>query len=649
MSSGERGVKEILYVRYKSGVSPISILGALYALFIFLPAEIYIYLMTGGTVSIPVGWFTLLFFLELSKYMGRRMTKQEATLLSVLVGIGYIPTSFIYAAWFRSSDIAQYFGLTKYIPDWAAPPPESGILELRTLFHTVWIPVYVVSFISWILSAMVSIGLALFVKEMYLEVERLPFPMVQVSSTAITVLTGEDEAPLRLIGIVSLIGFIWGFVVYGLPFLHQALTGQYVQFIPIPWIDLTRFTEVTLPGAFIGISTGLGTYSSGWIVPFPVVVGIFIASIATWIICNTYVVSNWEALGLPDVNPALPGVQSWWYPGMTIAIGLPRATMFFWFSIFLGLGLAAGLLPLIRHPRILRDACVLLIKPTTKVERRYTEPISGLKVTLPLIICGITGSIVLFAILVPEFFWSNLWIVPAMVGFPIVSTIIQCRSYGETPTVISIPANTLTYLAYYASGYKGVDVWFAPTIVGASGFSWLTTFKLAELTETSIRSLLKVYWLLVPLGIIVGFLYLELFWKMAPIPSGRYPGVAIFWPLSAVNTAIWIKGGLKGLFKPTWILYSFLLGGALYLLLDFTHSPITYIYLASGATTVPPISISFLIGGLIGLIIKRIKGDIWWNKNKLILAAGLIIGQGIAVTLSIAIGLIINSIWMLPF
>ena len=650
MSVEEKSVaKEALWVKYGSGVSPLSIIGALYAIFIFLPAQIYIYLMTGGLAGIPVGWFTLLFFLEISKYMGRRMTKQEATLLSILVGLGWIPINFIYSAWFRQSEIAHYFDITPYVPDWAAPPPESKILELRTLFHPVWAPVYAVYFASWVIVSMVSIGLALFAKEMYLEVERLPFPMVQVSSTAIIVLTGEDEAPLRMLGAVSLIGFVWGFVLYGLPFLHQALTGEYVQFIPIPWIDLNRYVETTLPGAFLGIATSLGTYSGGWIVPFPVVVGMFLASIAVWIVANTYVVSNWEALGLPDVNPALPGVQSWWYHGMTVAAGLPRANMFFWFSIFLGLGLAAGLLPLIRRPKIIMDAATLLFRPVTKVRKRYTEPISGLKVTLPLLIGGMVGGIVLFAVLVPEFFWSNLWIIPAMVGFPLISTIIECRTYGETPTAISIPASTLTYLAYYASGYKGVDVWFAPTIVGASGFSWLTTFKLAELTETRITSILKVYWILVPIGIVVGFVYLELFWRMAPIPSGRYPGVQIFWPLSATNTALWIRGGLKGLFRPDWILYSFLLGAGLYLLLDFTHSPITFIYLATGATVVPPVAISYLIGGIIGLLIKRFKGDAWWEKNKLILAAGLTIGQGIAVTISIAIGLIINSIWTLPF
>jgi len=55
-----------------------------------------------------------------------------------------------------------------------------------------------------------------------------------------------------------------------------------------------------------------------------------------------------------------------------------------------------------------------------------------------------------------------------------------------------------------------------------------------------------------------------------------------------------------------------------------------------------------LVGLLIKMALMKSKGEKWWKKYHMILAAGLGIGTSIAVAISVAISLIVTSIWVLP-
>jgi len=235
-----------------------------------------------------------------------------------------------------------------------------------------------------------------------------------------------------------------------------------------------------------------------------------------------------------------------------------------------------------------------------------------------------------------------------IIGMPFVTTIIGSRLVGETG-IGSFPVGYIQNILYYATG-AGVDVWFAPNYMTSSGSGWLSWFKVAELTETRSDSLIKAYWLLLPFALVVGYIYVELFWRIAPIPSGRYPGAVIFWDIDATMRSLWIKGReLPGLFTVDRILYAFVIATALYMVLDFLHSPITLVALGAGISTITPYAVTYLIGAIIAKILSWRTGKEWWNKHKMLIAAGLLIGEGLAVTLSVAVALIINSIWTLPY
>lgn len=633
------------WTTFTSGFTRMSVLAILYAIVVFIPATIYLTLMTGGVAGIPVAWFTLLLWVELGKLSGRRITKQEATMIMILTGaMTLYPLSLVYTAWYRTSPIAKSFDIGAYVPDWAAPSEETGIMKLRTFFNPAWVLPIGVTMATTLFFVMVNFGLGLFAREVFIETERLQFPMQQMSGTALMTLTGEEKRPLHILAVFAVIGFIYGYFLYAAPFILQAFYGRYVQIIPIPWVDLNRGIEKFFPGASLGVFTDLGPIASGFILGFPTVLGIFIGSFAIWFF------GNWLTFqyNLVDIDPINPGVQSWWAPGMSIQMAWQRSLLYVWAMILIGTLLAVGLAPILRRPWLLRRAFSYMLRP--RRVKRLTDPIPFGKVTLPLLIVGMAGSITLFAYLVPEFVKVVPWIFILMVFTPFLITMIGGRMIGETG--VDLPGNVFPYLTnllYYESGYRGVDIWFAPNIMTSSGGGTLSWFKVAELTETRSDGLIKIYWLLLPVALLFGYLYVELFWRLAPIPSGRYPGIAIYWDISATMQSIWIRGGSFGLFRPPWILYSFIVGTGLYLALDLLHCPVSFIALGAGVSTITPVAVTMLIGGLVAKIFSWIMGKEWWEKHKMLIAAGLMVGEGLSITLSVAMALIINSIWVLRF
>jgi len=224
------------------------------------------------------------------------------------------------------------------------------------------------------------------------------------------------------------------------------------------------------------------------------------------------------------------------------------------------------------------------------------------------------------------------------------------RMIGETGIGFSTQAGTMSNLLYLASGYPGVDVWFVPNISGVTGDGWMANFKVAELASTKVSSYIKMFLAAFPIAVVVGFAFVQVFWSLAPIPSGRYPGAAIFWPISAITSALWIKGVGLGLFNPMWLLGGFVVGSAIYLAFSFIPAiPISFIAVAAGTGTLTPFAVTYLIGTAIAMTLRRFTGAKWWDEHKTLLSAGMMMGEGIAVSLSICVVLVINSIWVSPY
>ncbi len=615
----------------------------MYATVIFIPARIFLELVVGGG-SLPVAWFMLLLWVKFSQLFGKPLTKQEAYLVYMLAGIEFLPLTLVYRAWFKTAPIVTKFGLTDELPSWYFPPTGSVVYEARTLFHPDWI-VPISLMLTWtVISTVLSISLGFVARELYVEVEDLPFPMEQVNSVAITSLTEGEAESSGILSIFGILGFSWGILVYAIPFLVQAWTGRQFQLIPIPWIDMTKLVEGNFPGAIFGLHTDIIFYATGLVIPFGVSASMAIGSLAVSFFGNWMTVAY--NLG-PDTDLAKPGYQSWYVPGMSLDLITTRSLMYFWFPIRIGLGLAVGIAPLLHHPRYLVNAISHLSNPFPPKGRRRSDVVSRPLIIVPLIVSLIAGTAV-FAILVPDFLFSNIWFIPFVVLMPFLSTLIRGRTRGEAGVTVLLPVGSLQNMMFIFSGYQKADVWFAPSPMTNQGAGWLNSLKVAQLTGTSATSMIKAYLLLLPFTVVIGFTYVDLLWRTAPIPSTSYPGAQIYWPIDATRQTLWIRGIRSGMLNPMWILYSFIAGAGVYFAFALTGLPISYIGLAAGANMLPPLAMAIFVGGVVSKILSHRLGEKWRFMSRLV-AAGLAMGESIAITISVAISLIMNSMWMLPF
>lgn len=625
--------------RFRSGLTKSSCLAAIYATVIFIPALMYLELMTGLS-GFPVAWFTLLLWVKLSELTGRKLTKQEAFLVFTLAGIEFLPLYYVQRTWYRTSGIAEFFGLTQEFPNWWVPPLGSGAFEVvgggvrGTLFHPDWVLPITVTLTWLVISIFLSISLGYFARELFVEEERLPFPIEQMNAVSIVAVTGEERRPMRILSVFAIFGFIWGFLVYASPFILQAWLGRSIQWIPIPWIDLNKRVQVFFPGAILGILTDLIPYAIGLVIPFNAAVGMAAGSLAV------YFFGNWLTVKY-NLSPV-----PWWEPDMSIAVAGQRCVLYFWSTIVIGVGLAAGLAPLMHRPGILKRAFSRMLHSTKGSKERLSDAVSfGKFILLPLIATIVAGT-ALFVILVPHFVMANPWILPFIMLMPIVTTLVTGRMRAETG-VEEFPVGNMRNIMFLATGYRTADAWLAPNPFQTGGRAWLTRFKIAELTETSSTSVVKAYLLLLPVTVVFSLVYIDLLWRMGPIPSARYPGAAAIWPIDVTYTSLWIKGGRA--FPTTWILYSFLGATGIYFALTLLKVPVSFIGIGVGVGQLPPYALAYLTGGIVGKILERRFGKERWNRRKMLVSGGLAMGEGIAVTISVAVSIIINSIWNLPF
>jgi len=617
---------------FQSGFTSRSILASIYAIAVFTPAIMYLQLVTGQT-GFSVAWFTLLLWSKLLEMSGNKLLRQEALIVFLLSGLEFIPLSLIYRAWYRQSEIAILFKLVYEIPDWYAPPPITRIIEFRTFLHSSWIPVLSLLAISSILNQILAFSLALIAREILIESENLPFPIQQANAVALVTVTEGEPFSTRILSVFATFGFIYGFFLYALPFVIQSWSGQLIYFLPIPWIDLNKQIEISMPGALFGLATDIIPYASGIIIPFKAAISLGIASLAVFFFGNWLVVKY-------NLSPT-----PWWTPGMNIQLASQQSILYFWATILIGFALSAGIGPILKHPKFFTSSLQHLINPTPQKSLRRTDPINfRIWILLPLII-SLVGHLALSIILVPNFILSNLWFIPFMIFLPFISTLTAGRMLGEVGTA-TFPSGNFQNILYLASGYPRADIWFFPSPATTSGHGYLTWFKIAEITKTDAKSLIKAFWFVWPVSFILGIVYLQILWSLGPIPSARYPGVQIYWPIDATFQSLWIKGREVGMFPVSWVFFSFVVGLLIFFLIDLLHLPISFAALAAGSGTLPPYGIAYVLGAIVSLVIEKIIGKEFWRKNKLLIAAGLMMGESIAITISVAVSLIINSIWM---
>ncbi|RLI36542.1 hypothetical protein DRO55_03340 [Candidatus Bathyarchaeota archaeon] len=618
----------------RSGLTWRSFLALIYAIVIFQPAIIWSQLALIGVSLAGISWFVMLVFVELTRLSGKPPTKQETFIIYSLTGLagsGVFFVNLIYNLYFTISPLTAEFGITDKIPWWYSPPAPlaAKIYKMRTFLHPAFLPILGVWVIFTILGLATDITMGLLTKQLYIDTEKLPFPMQQVPASAILTLT-EQPKRMRVFLFFIWIGLLWGALVYG------------VGILPIPWIDLNRVIHYILPGASFGIPTDLLIYCSGFIIPFHVVVSMFIGSLAVQVIGNSYLVIN-----------RVGEFSNEWFPGMSIILTAQRSILHFWMGPFIGIALAAGLIPILVRPKTLIQALSGMIpKKVGEAERVKSKGVISLWLLLGIWFGATIASIIIVHFLVPGYpilimlFFSLLW--------SFVWSLTTARSIGLTGQGLDARTGdvlTLTKYGYIAaSGYQGVDIWFINPVISTGGASWCASFKVAQLCGCTIKSYILAYLLAYPISLIMGFIFVSQFWRMAPIPSAQFPNVALNWPINVVRSNLWYSGKMFHVFRVEHLLASFIITAVPAALFEIFHVPISMIGVAAGASSMIPVTFGNLIGALLGrFVFERKLGEVWWREHRAVIIAGIGLGEGIVMILRVLYNIIAVSLWALPY
>ncbi len=646
---------------FAEGFTLKTILGALFVGVVMMPGAIYLGLMVGQNLGPAGQWTTIILFTEIARRSFTVLTRQELYMIYYMAGsitymVGGLALAggafawLIWAQYLVNSPAARQFDIADKIPTWYAPPLGSTAYVERTFFHHDWtIPILLLLFGN-VMSRMQWIGLGYFLFRTTSDVERLPFPMAPIAAQGATALAevSEEKESWRwqVFSVATMIGMVYGFFYVAIPVITSGFLADPLKLIPIPFIDLVPNAEDALPTGRIGIGTDIGLIFWGFVLPFPIVVGQFVASMFT------------NFLFSPILFRAHPEMFPTWSRGMNLLQSQITLDFDFYMSVGIGISLAIALIGVYT---VMGHLLKARVQRATGGGRTYRD-IPGGRGDFPIWAAlgawsFATVAYVLVAhALVPKFDLKFLLIF-AFLWSPLVSY-ISARLMGLTGRPISIPY--VLQATFILSGYKGVDIWFAPIPYYDHGWA-AQSFREVELTGTRMRSVIKAEAFLLVLMLTSSFIYWSFYWRSSQIPSSQYPYAQTYWPLNAFYQCLWASATAEtGANQPIFLLRAIkfpIIGyagvGALvsYVALILLRVPSLWFYgLASGFVIWTVDVIPLFIGAMLGrYYFARRFGTERWMRYAPVLAAGYTCGVGLIGMVSIGLTIIFKAVRSLPY
>ncbi len=644
-------------VPYDEGFTAKTVIGSLFVGLIMAPGAIYLGLVAGAGLGSAAQWVTIVLFAEVARRSFLPLKRQEIYVLYYVAGgLAAVALSDrgISGGPFGSLIWMQYFiqspqaaSIAQEIPGWVVPQPGSPAITGRTFFHMDWSRPIMVLLLTQILERISWLPAGYILFRATSDVERLPFPLASVAASGATALaeasTKEESWRWRVFSTGTTIGLVFGAFYIAIPVFTGVVFGRALMLIPIPFLDLMASTETFLPAAPTGISGNLGQVLTGFVLPFPIVAGSFIAS----------VICQW------GLNPAFyqAGLLPTWRPGMeTIPTRISNG-FDLWTSIGIGIQLAIAAIGI-----------YIVVKGSWEASRgrkgaqrgSWTEVPRGRGDTPRMLV----GAIILWTVATIAYIALTKSLLP---GFPLwllvvyglvwtpLNSFIAARMYGLTSQDVNFPF--LKELTIMKSGYTGIDVWYAPMPLHDYGYL-AQRFREVELTHTKFTSIVKAELLMLPIILIGGLLYWQFIWHTSPVPSSQYPFAQRMWPIHATQQAIWNQINKEGgaswvlnAIKPATITVSGAVTLAVYGVMYMVKAPMLAFYgAAGGANALPHDTIPMFVGALFGryYFARRIGVEKWVNYAPVLLA-GFACGTGLVSMAAIALALISKAVQPLPF
>lgn len=665
----ESGDGKVIREPYVDGFSTRTVLGALFVAVVMMPGAIYMGLVAGQSLGSAAEWVTIILFAELARRSFTRLSRQEVYILfyvasgiaaATLAHLALSGGPFAIAIWNQYLvQSPETSALAPQIPDWVVPPVTSPAILLRNLAHRDWwwsksagilSPMLLIC-VGYVLGRMGYFGLGYVLFRLTSDRERLPFPLAPVGAEGATALAetterqegrGSSSWRRNVFSAGAACGVMFGCVYVVVPVVSGLFLSKPIIILPIPFVDLTARVERVLPASFVSLSFDAGLVLAGMILPFRLVAGAFCAMIATTVVANPLL--------------ARAGLLPHWRPGNTMLVNQMIVGFDFWMSVAIGLSLAvlvAGIWAMCSSWR--KRAGAASGGGEGSIEERRPSRERGdfpawvgvaLFATSAFLLCVICKR------LVPDF---PLWIV-VLFGFvwTPLNSYISARMIGITGSGVGVPF--LRETVFITSGYKKVDIWFAPLPLADYGGA-AQRFRELELTRTKFTSVIKAELLMLPVIWVSSFVFWWFFWRMQQIPSAAFPFAARVWPLAARQAYLIFTANsseqplLLNALRPEVIGGAAGVGIAVYTVLSLLGVPIQFFYgMVMGVAAPTHVGINMLLGALVGRYIFRKRfGEERWGRYVPVVAAGFSCGMGLAAMAAVALSLIVNCVKELPY
>jgi len=623
---------------------------------ILTPAMLYYQLVFWLGLPFSV-WLILIVYSELWKVFRNPLTTQEAFLISsfapvALLGWGGIGGAlFFYNLmldhwYFPNSPITESFGLTSMIPSWYAVP---GSFVGKTFIDAAWLVPVLVSIVAFAVYVGVAIITGLISFRIYAMEEKLDFPIQSAVASGYGVIVQSTASRERkILYSAAFIGGIIYFFTFVIPALFPNLFPLTIfysglgSFVSIPWIDLNRYVEILgFSGGSLALPLDLFSYAVGLLIPIPVALLIFLSNFLVYFVGNHLLVQYglWTS-----------GVGAW-QPGVDVMYCTYWSQLRFWNSAAIGLVLALGIVPLLRHSKRLLNA----LTGASGNEQAKRLGIPSMRTLIIGYLSVSTCLIVLVYLLAPSFPLPILVIFTIV--WPLLGTLASTNVAGVTSTGFYVPMFKETMMM--GVGYRGMDMYLLSlsNIVqfnNVAGSDIAASLKQATICKTSIPEYMKAFVIAVTLSLLFGFVYMELFWRSAPIPSPTFPATVSQWPVAVMFRSLWLKYmtiSPQIVFRSDLLVGAFVIGSVAYLAADFFGLSYVLPAMMGGFVSIPPTTMGMLIGSIVGnLILRRIyRSEDQFRQNSAYIVTGFSIGGASMLTITAAALMIKYALSSVPY
>ncbi len=656
------GIEAMQHEPCENGFTWRSIVGALFIAFVMFPGIIFMGLMIGEDMGNAADWVVIILFVEIARRSFMTLKKQELYILKYTVSQlssfsggtalgGGIFAFLVYQRYQRNSEDFANFGIAQEVPNWWAPYGDAAFEQ--GFLGEVWWPVLAVTIFGMLLNKLAQLSLGFLAYKITVDVEKLPFPLAPINAEGAIALAessaDKDKKGFRQycfsIGVIC--GAVFSIFYTGIPILTSAFFGKSLQLIPIPFLDLTQAIEGVMPGAILGITLNAGLLFTGFVIPWRIAVGMFTSTIFFQVFLNTILQQTGN---LPSWSPGKDAIQTHVAATLDLYLSVGIGTSFAIFAV----GVWGMVKALRRYSKAKKEGGDigegLDMSKFWYHNKERGDPSTKLMIIVWLAVSVafvLLSNYLINAGLEPDERFPIGWLIGFAFIWTPINTYINARMSGIAGQNAGVPF--IFESAIFASGYRKLNIWFAPMPLGNYG-NVADMFRVCELTRTKLSSIFRAELLIFPLMLFASFIFWSYITGLGPIPSDQYAYVQKFWPMQAQMKALWASGMQEGqsllldALKPGVIGAAFTVAVSAFAGFSWLGISVQYLYGAIAAvSSYPHMAVTIFSGACLGRYVLAPKfGKERWQNFAPILAVGFGAGLGLVAMLCIAL----NFLWV---